>query len=143
VRPVSTLPGVRAAWAYYRVARSLWLYRRLGYTWRPAGCRTLPYQVHRVTDEQEAMQRDHDPGVEIRGLHLRRSADMTTEDAEWRVSSFSGGDGCVDVAPQRDDDGSLQEVLLRHSKVPDSPVLRLSPEGWLKFCDWIRSEEAS
>lgn len=107
------------------------------------GCRTLPYQVHRVTDEQEAMQRDHDPGVEIRGLHLRRSADMTTEDAEWRVSSFSGGDGCVDVAPQRDDDGSLQEVLLRHSKVPDSPVLRLSPEGWLKFCDWIRSEEAS
>jgi hypothetical protein len=49
VRPVRTLPGVRAAWAYYRVARSLWLHRRLGYTWRPAVAQVRTEQLRGLT----------------------------------------------------------------------------------------------
>ncbi|MFF7964334.1 DUF397 domain-containing protein [Streptomyces sp. NPDC007903] len=51
--------------------------------------------------------------------------------ARWRKSSYSNGDGgnCVEVA-----DG----VLVRDSKVQDSPVLLVGNTAWANFIDAIR-----
>ncbi|MFI9391984.1 DUF397 domain-containing protein [Streptomyces bauhiniae] len=53
-----------------------------------------------------------------------REHDLTN--ARWRKSSYSNGEGgnCVEVA-----DG----VLVRDSKLKDSPVLHLSPSAWASF----------
>ncbi|MGV9786427.1 DUF397 domain-containing protein [Streptomyces sp. NPDC003435] len=51
--------------------------------------------------------------------------------ARWRKSSYSNGDGgnCVEVA-----DG----ILVRDSKVENSPVLVLGDSAWADFLDAIR-----
>jgi Domain of unknown function (DUF397) len=52
------------------------------------------------------------------------------EHAQWRKSSFSGGNGgaCVEVA--RNLPGA---VAVRDSKDPNSAVLIFTPEGWRTF----------
>ncbi|MGW4288035.1 DUF397 domain-containing protein [Streptomyces sp. NPDC004673] len=51
--------------------------------------------------------------------------------ARWRKSSYSNGEGgsCVEVA-----DG----ILVRDSKVENSPVLLLGDSAWADFLDAIR-----
>ncbi|MFJ3660873.1 DUF397 domain-containing protein [Streptomyces sp. NPDC090119] len=58
-----------------------------------------------------------------------REHDLTN--ARWHKSSHSNGEGgnCIEVA-----DG----VLVRDSKVEDSPVLRLGDSAWADFLDAIR-----
>ena len=47
----------------------------------------------------------------------------------WRKSSASGLNGCVEVATDGD------TVLVRDSKDPTGPVLRLTTEQWIRFLD--------
>ncbi|MET7676083.1 DUF397 domain-containing protein [Streptomyces seoulensis] len=58
-----------------------------------------------------------------------REHDLTN--AHWRKSTYSNGEGgdCVEVA-----DG----ILVRDSKVKDSPVLLLSNSAWADFLDTLR-----
>lgn len=50
--------------------------------------------------------------------------------ARWRKSSYSDDNGgsCVEVA-----DGVTGIVPVRDSKVPDGPLLLLSPAAWAEF----------
>lgn len=49
----------------------------------------------------------------------------------WCKSSYSNGEGgsCVEVA---------EGILVRDSKVEDSPVLLLNPSAWADFLDTLR-----
>lgn len=51
--------------------------------------------------------------------------------ARWRKSTYSNGEGgnCVEVA---------EGILVRDSKVKDSPVLLLGNSAWADFLDSIR-----
>jgi hypothetical protein len=55
--------------------------------------------------------------------------------AQWRKSSYSGGNGggCVEVA--RNLPGI---VAVRDSKDPDGPALAVSPAGWDAFVEGIK-----
>ena len=55
--------------------------------------------------------------------------------AQWRKSSYSGGNGggCVEVA--RNLPGL---VAVRDSKNPDGPALTISPAGWDAFVQGIK-----
>jgi Domain of unknown function (DUF397) len=55
--------------------------------------------------------------------------------AQWRKSSYSGGNGgnCVEVA--RNLPGI---VAVRDSKNPDGPALTMSPAGWDAFVQGIK-----
>jgi hypothetical protein len=50
----------------------------------------------------------------------------------WRKSIASGGDNCVEVAFARD------HLLLRDSKDPDGPRLRLTRTQWAAFLEGIK-----
>jgi hypothetical protein len=61
--------------------------------------------------------------------------DNGLERAEWRKSSYSGGNGggCVDVAR------NLPSVVaVRDSKDPSGPALVLTPDAWRAFISDIR-----
>ena len=52
---------------------------------------------------------------------------------KWRKSSYSAANGCcVEVAQMPD------VVLVRDSKDPDGPVLRVSRAAWAAFVDGVR-----
>ena len=51
--------------------------------------------------------------------------DLST--ANWRKSSRSGSNGCVEVTVLEDC------VAVRHSKNPDGPVLRFTRHEWAAF----------
>jgi Domain of unknown function (DUF397) len=53
----------------------------------------------------------------------------------WRKSSWSGANGCVEVAFV---DGG---VALRDSKDPEGPVLRFTSHEWEAFLAGIRGRE--
>jgi len=55
--------------------------------------------------------------------------------AQWRTSSYSGGNGgtCVEVA-----DNLPGVIAVRDSKDPDSPVLRFSRADWSAFVAGLR-----
>lgn len=55
--------------------------------------------------------------------------------AQWRKSSYSGGNGggCVEVA--RNLPGL---VAVRDSKDPEGPALTISPAGWDAFLEGIK-----
>ena len=53
----------------------------------------------------------------------------------WRKSSFSGGDGCVEVAPY----GGL--IALRDSKNPDGGVHFYDSHEWSSFLAGVRNNE--
>ena len=58
--------------------------------------------------------------------------------AQWRKSSFSGGNGgnCVEVA------SNLPGIIaVRDSKDPDGPALTFAPEAWDTFTTAIRHGE--
>ncbi|MFV2019910.1 DUF397 domain-containing protein [Micromonospora sp. LOL_023] len=58
------------------------------------------------------------------------------ENAEWRTSSRSGGNGnCVEVA-----DNLAAVVAVRDSKDRSGPVLAFSPTAWAAFTTSLRSE---
>ena len=61
---------------------------------------------------------------------------MDLTNAEWRKSSFSGGNGggCVEVA--RNLPGI---VAVRDSKDPRGPVLTVAPEEWARFITRLRA----
>jgi hypothetical protein len=55
--------------------------------------------------------------------------------AQWRKSSYSGGNGgnCVEVAR------NLPTIVaVRDSKNPDGPALTMSPAGWDAFVQGIK-----
>jgi hypothetical protein len=55
--------------------------------------------------------------------------------AEWRKSSYSGTNGCVEVAVA--DDG----IAVRDSKDPGGPVLRYDAHEWEAFLAGVRNGE--
>jgi Domain of unknown function (DUF397) len=65
---------------------------------------------------------------------------MDLTNADWRKSSFSGGNGggCVEVA--RNLPGI---VAVRDSKDPHGPALVFTPAEWLAFLDGVRADEFS
>lgn len=58
--------------------------------------------------------------------------------AQWRKSSYSGGNGgaCVEVAVLRD--GSR---AVRDSKDPDGPKLSFAPDEWRAFTPAMKAGE--
>jgi uncharacterized protein DUF397 len=63
---------------------------------------------------------------------------MDLTNAEWRKSSFSGGNGgnCVEVA--RNLPGV---VAVRDSKDREGPALVFTPGEWRAFLDGVRGDE--
>jgi hypothetical protein len=63
---------------------------------------------------------------------------MDLSRAEWRKSSWSGGNGgdCVEVA--RNLSGA---VAVRDSKDPDGPKLTFTPDEWAAFTAGIKTGE--
>jgi hypothetical protein len=63
---------------------------------------------------------------------------MDLSRAEWRKSSWSGGNGgdCVEVA--RNLPGA---VAVRDSKDPDGPKLTFTPDEWVAFTAGIKTGE--
>jgi hypothetical protein len=63
---------------------------------------------------------------------------MDLTGAEWRKSSWSGGNGgdCVEVARNL-----LGVVAVRDSKDPDGPKLAFTPDEWRAFAAGIRGGE--
>jgi len=58
------------------------------------------------------------------------------ENAKWRTSSRSGGNGnCVEVA-----DNLAAVIAVRDSKDRSGPVLAFSPTAWASFTASLRSE---
>jgi uncharacterized protein DUF397 len=53
----------------------------------------------------------------------------------WQKSSYSGANGCVEVAMAADGVG------LRDTKDREGPVLRFSPEEWDAFIAGVRNGE--
>ncbi|HTW01964.1 MAG TPA: DUF397 domain-containing protein [Streptosporangiaceae bacterium] len=65
---------------------------------------------------------------------------MDLTGADWRKSSYSGGNGggCVEVAR------NLPGVIaVRDSKDPQGPALAVTPAQWHAFLDSIRADEFS
>jgi hypothetical protein len=57
--------------------------------------------------------------------------------AEWRTSTFSGGNGsCVEVATNLPD-----IIAIRDSKDRQGPALVLTPREWTAFLAGIRADE--
>ncbi|MBE9499087.1 DUF397 domain-containing protein [Streptomyces sp. GKU 257-1] len=46
----------------------------------------------------------------------------------WRTSSYTGTENCVEVA-----DNDPTQILVRDTKDQGGPVLRLSPRPWAEF----------
>jgi hypothetical protein len=63
---------------------------------------------------------------------------MDLTNAQWRKSSFSGGNGgnCVEVA--RNLPGT---VAVRDSKDREGPALVFTPQQWRAFLDGVRTGE--
>jgi hypothetical protein len=55
---------------------------------------------------------------------------------EWRKSSFSGGNGCVEAAPYHNG-----IVAVRDSKNPTGPVLLYTSHEWHSFLQGARNHE--
>ena len=55
--------------------------------------------------------------------------------ANWRKSSHSGSNGCIEVARSGD------QVAVRDSKDPSGPVLVFTPHEWRAFLDGVRDGE--
>lgn len=53
----------------------------------------------------------------------------------FRISSYCAHGGCVAVGVERD------EVVVRSSRIPDSPVLRFTAEEWDAFVAGVRDGE--
>jgi Domain of unknown function (DUF397) len=62
-------------------------------------------------------------------------AEFPASDREWRKSTASGSQGCVEVA-LRDD-----SVLVRDSKLPHGDRLRFSHAEWNAFLAGVRNGE--
>lgn len=64
---------------------------------------------------------------------------MDLTGADWRKSSFSGGNGggCVEVAR------NLPGIAVRDSKDRQGPALVFTPAQWRAFLDGIRADEFS
>ena len=60
---------------------------------------------------------------------------MDLATAQWRKSSHSGANGCVEVA-QSDD-----QIAVRDSKDPSGPMLLFTPREWRAFLDGVRDGE--
>ena len=60
---------------------------------------------------------------------------MDLSSVEWRKSSFSGSNGCVEVAIL---DGA---VAVRDAKDPAGPVLRFTRDEWAAFLAGVRDGE--
>lgn len=59
---------------------------------------------------------------------------MEHVDREWRKSTYSGsnGGGCVETA------STTGRVLVRDSKLADSPVITFSSDDWQRLTDQLR-----
>ena len=55
--------------------------------------------------------------------------------ASWQKSTFSGQNGCVEVALVED------QVAVRDSKVQGGPILLFTPFEWQAFLDGVRNGE--
>jgi hypothetical protein len=63
--------------------------------------------------------------------------DVAVVDGGWRKSTASGQSACLEVAQATDGEA----VLLRDSKHPDGPRLRLTPGEWRAFVAGVRAGE--
>ena len=60
------------------------------------------------------------------------------EQADWRVASYSAGEGnCVEVGKAGD------TVLVRDTKDREAGALRVSPAAWRRFADTVRGTDAT
>ncbi len=64
-----------------------------------------------------------------------RNLRMTTT-MQWRRSSYCANGACLEVARSAD-------VLVRDSKLDDSPILRFSPQSWKAFTEGVRAGDFS
>jgi hypothetical protein len=55
----------------------------------------------------------------------------------WRKSTFSGGDGCVEVCPLLESGG----VAVRSSRDPDGPQVHFSRREWEAFIAGVLAGE--
>ena len=55
--------------------------------------------------------------------------------ANWRKSSHSGANGCVEVARGGD------RIAVRDSKDPSGPILLFTPQEWRAFVAGVRDGE--
>ena len=60
---------------------------------------------------------------------------MDLSDLEWRKSTFSAANGCVEVA------GVDNQIAVRDSKNPGGPVLMFSQREWTAFVGGVRAGE--
>ncbi|WP_069812657.1 DUF397 domain-containing protein [Streptomyces sp. TP-A0874] len=62
---------------------------------------------------------------------------MNTTEPAWFKSSYSSGSGdsCVEVANTR------EAILVRDSKIEQSPRLTLSPASWATFVSYATTED--
>lgn len=58
---------------------------------------------------------------------LRKPKKRMTVDADWRKSSLSDGNGCLEMAVVNG------RIAVRDSKDPEGPVLMFSPPEWTAF----------
>lgn len=67
---------------------------------------------------------------------------MDLNDAAWRTSSYSGGNGgqCVQVAAiVGRQDGPAAACAVRDSRNPGGPVLAFSPGQWRRFTATVKN----
>lgn len=67
---------------------------------------------------------------------------MDLNDAAWRTSSYSGGNGgqCVQVAALTSRrDGHTAVCAVRDSKNPGGPALAFSPGQWRRFAAIVKT----
>jgi hypothetical protein len=59
---------------------------------------------------------------------------VITNDASWRKSSYSGGQGgnCVEV-------GASDAVLVRDTQDRGGPVLQFGPDAWRRFAGELKA----
>ena len=53
----------------------------------------------------------------------------------WHISTFSGGNGCVEVREDND------TVFVRHSRQPEGPTLEFNRHEWRAFLAGVRNDE--
>ena len=60
---------------------------------------------------------------------------MGLSSAEWRKSTFSSHNGCVEVARIH------EHVAVRDTKDPSGPILTFTPTEWTAFTAGVRNGE--
>jgi hypothetical protein len=60
--------------------------------------------------------------------------DTMAASAAWQRSPYCAGGSCVEIATDRG------EILIRDSKLADSPILRFTREEWAAFAAGVKED---